>query len=238
MTAPASFEEYAVNRENPRFSEWLRERSEPAWNDATRHRFIDELGADELEDEVFRRYLVQDYAFLETAASVTGYAVGQAPTMAAKARLADALTMLTGGEDEYFQRSFDALSVPEELRNDPPLSTTTKEFQNLLLRAAHEGDYEETLAVILAAELVYLAWAIRIEEQSISRWYLDEWVQIHATADFEGYVEWLRDQIDQCGLKLSPRRQQRVADLFQQTVELEVAFFDAAYEKRPSAAEV
>jgi thiaminase/transcriptional activator TenA len=231
-TSSASFATYAENHGEAPFSEWLRERSEPMWTEATHHRFIEELGADTLDDEIFRRYLIQDHAFLETGASLTGYAVGQAHTMDEKARLTDALSMLTGSENEYFERSFDALDVSEADRTDPPLTATTREFRNVMMRAALEGGYEETLTVTLAAEWVYLSWATYIDEQSQSpsRFYLDEWIEIHATQEFEDYIAWLCEQIDQYGPNLSPHRQGRVDALFRQVVELEASFFDMAYE--------
>jgi thiaminase/transcriptional activator TenA len=229
-TPSASFATYAEERDETSFSAWLRERSEPAWTDATRHRFIEELGADTLDDKIFRRYLIQDHAFLETGASVTGYAVGQAHTMDEKARLTDALSVLTGSENEYFERSFDALDVSEADRTDPPLTATTREFQNVMMRAALEGGYEETLTVTLAAEWVYLSWATSIDEQSPSQFYLNEWIKIHATQEFKDYVAWLRKQVDWYGPKLSPHRQDRVDALFRQIVELEASFFDMAYE--------
>ncbi|UOO97117.1 TenA family protein (plasmid) [Halococcus dombrowskii] len=179
---------------------------------------------------MFRRYLVQDHAFLETGASVTGYAVGQAHTMDEKARLTDALSVLTGSENEYFERTFDALDVPEVDQTNPPLTPTTRAFQDLMLRAALEGGYEETLTVTLAAEWVYLSWARHVEDQSPSRWYLDEWIETHAIPDFEEYVTWLREQADRYGPKLSSKRQGRIDALFEQVVELEAAFFDMAYE--------
>ncbi|MFC6963045.1 hypothetical protein ACFQJ8_14900 [Halocatena marina] len=83
MTAE-TFEAYAAARTDARFTEWLRERSEPDWADATEHRFVRELGDGTLDDALFRRYLVQDYAFVGTLTSAFGYAVGQAPTMEAK----------------------------------------------------------------------------------------------------------------------------------------------------------
>jgi thiaminase/transcriptional activator TenA len=229
-TPPVSFATYAEERDGASFSEWLRERSESAWTDTTRHRFVEELGADTLSDVVFRRYLVQDHAFLETGASVTGYAVGQAHTMDEKARLTDALTVLTGSENDYFERSFDALDVSEADRTNPQLTPTTRAFQDLMLRAALDGGYEETLTVTLAAEWVYLSWARHVEDESPSRWYLDEWIEIHANEEFEEYVAWLREQADQYGPKLSPARQDRVGALFGRVIELEAAFFDMAYE--------
>ena len=145
MTAGAegvagTFEAYADGRADARFTDWLRERSEPDWSDVTGHRFVHELADGTIDDVVFRRYLVQDYAFVGTLTSAFGYAVGQAPTPGARASLVDFLGTLTDEEDDYFERSFDALDVPESERTDPARADVTEAFEDLLLRAALEGD--------------------------------------------------------------------------------------------------
>ncbi len=211
-----------------RFTDSLREHAEPAWTDATEHRFTEELLAGTVDDAVFRRYLVQDYAFVRTLASVVGYAAGQAPTVEAKAELAAFLGNVATDEDDYFRRSFDALDVPETDREDPAVAPVTARFDDLLLRAAHEGGYAETLAVLVPAEWVYLSWASRCETPP-DRFYLAEWVELHRGPGFEGVVEFLRGELDAAGTDLSPGRERTVRDLFRRTVEYEVAFFDAAY---------
>ncbi|MFC7007529.1 TenA family protein [Halalkalicoccus salilacus] len=225
---PASFDAYAANREGARFTDWLRERSEPDWTGATTHAFVEKLGAGTLADEAFARYLVQDYAFVETLVSLVGYGVGQAPTMDAKAELAAFLGAITTDEDEYFRRSFEALSVPESTWTDPEMNETTAGFRDLLLRAAHEGGYAETLAVLVPVEWVYLEWATAVEEPP-QQFYLAEWIEIHATPAFESTVEWLRSELDDRGPELAADRQKGIERLFRRAVALEVAFFDAVY---------
>ncbi len=226
---PASFDEYAADREDPRFTDWLRERTEPAWTGATEHRFARELVRDDLADDAFRRYLVQDYAFVETLVGVFGHAVGEAPEMAAKSRLVDFLGTLTADENDYFERSFDALGVPEADRTDPDLTETTRAFEDLLGRAAREGGYAETLAVLVPAEWAYLEWASDADGRP-DRFYLAEWVDLHAGPGFESVVDLLRRELDREGAVASPRRRRRIERLFRRTVDLEVAFFDAAYD--------
>jgi len=235
---PDSFDAYAEGRSEPRFTDWLRARSEPAWSAATDHRFARELGTGDLDDAVFRRYLVQDYAFLESLVGAFGHAVGQAPTMAAKSEFVDFLGTLTDDENDYFERSFDALGVPESAYANPDLTTTTQSFETLLARASREGGYAETLAVLVPAEWVYLAWASAVDERSAEgtggespeRFYLAEWVDLHSVAPFETFVGWLRRELDREGTAASGRRQQRIKRLFSRTVDLEVAFFESAYD--------
>lgn len=232
-SAPDSYREYAAEHTDPRFTDWLRERSEPAWNEATDHRFTCEVGAGDVDDAAFRRYLVQDYAFLETLVGAFGRAVGQAPTMDAKSTLVDFLATLTDGESDYFERSFAALDVPESDYADPDLLPATLAFDDLLERAAGAGGYAETLAVLVPAEWVYLSWASRVAARAADgtpeRFYLAEWVDLHAVPSFEAFVDWLRGELDREGAAASERRQRELARLFERTIDLERAFFDSAY---------
>ncbi|MFH5801929.1 TenA family protein [Haladaptatus sp. CMAA 1911] len=226
---PETFKEYTKTYEIPRFTDWLRERAEPEWTNATTHRFTSELGAGNLDDDVFQRYLVQDYAFVETLVGVFGHAVGDAPTMESKSRLVDFLGVLTADENDYFERSFEALDVPQTEYADSNLTPTTRVFEDLLERAAKEGDYAETLAVLVPAEWVYLEWATHVEDDSPARFYLEEWIDLHTNEEFRAFVAWLRDELDREGKAVSLRRQRRIERLFRRTVSLEVAFFEMAY---------
>ncbi|ELZ95922.1 transcriptional activator TenA [Haloferax mucosum ATCC BAA-1512] len=230
LSVPETYDQYAAGRDQPRFTDWLRARAGDQWDAATTHRFTRELGRDDIDPDVFSRYLVQDYAFVETLVGVFGHAVGQAPTMAAKSKFVEFLRTLTDDEDDYFLRSFDALDVPASTYGNPSTTPTTRAFEDLLERAAHQGGYAETLAVLVPAEWVYLTWATKVADRSPSRFYLAEWIDLHATDDFATFVNWLRDELDRAGAVASPRRQQRLDRLFRRMVELEVAFFDAAYE--------
>ncbi|MFB6114153.1 MAG: TenA family protein [Halodesulfurarchaeum sp.] len=234
-SVPDTFEEYTTGRTNARFTDWLRQRSEPNWTEATTHRFPRELGADELDDWVFRRYLIQDYAFLETLVGTFGHAVGDAPSMAATSRIVDFLAVLTADEHDYFDRAFDALDVPDAEIADPDVTPTTRTFQDLLERAGREGGYAETLAVLVPAEWIYFEWATAVSGSPPDRFYLAEWIDIHAEDSFADFVEWLRSELDREGETASPSRRDRLERHFRRTVELEVAFFESAYESTGTA---
>ncbi len=233
----SSYAAYAADREDPRFTDWLRDRAEPDWTEATEHRFTRELGAGDLDDAAFREYLLQDYAFVEHLTGTFGHAAGEAPTMAAKSRLVDFLATLTDDEDDYFERSFAALDVPESTYADPERTPTTEAFVDLLERASREGGFAETLAVLVPAEWIYLEWATAVAEASPERFYLREWIDLHAVESFASFVGWLREELDREGAAASERRQRRLARLFRRAVELEVAFFDAAYDEATAAGE-
>ena len=226
-----SYEAYATVTLEPQFTDWLRKRSEPAWTAATSHRFTRELGAGTLDRAVISQYLTQDYAFVDTLVGVFGHAVGQASSMSEKRRLIEFLDVITDDENDYFERSFDALDVPTEKRTDPELTEPTEAMTDLLVAAANQGGYAETLAVLVPAEWVYLTWATAEADDLPDAFYFAEWIELHANPGFVSFVNWLRKQLDTVGPTLPPRQQERVSRLFSRTVKLEVDFFDSAYDR-------
>jgi thiaminase/transcriptional activator TenA len=223
-----TFEAFTRTDPQARFSDWLRARAEPAWAQAVGHRFTRELAADTLPDAVYARYLVQDYVFIDTLARLLGHGVASAPEMAAMSRLAGFLAALSSAENDYFLRSFEALGVAEATWSAAEPDPVIARFGEVMLGAAREG-YPEILAVLLPAEWIYLSWAMAHKDTAPERFYLAEWIALHTLPEFEAFVAWLREEIDRHGPKLAPERQERLAALFTEIAELEVAFFDGAY---------
>lgn len=211
------------------FSEALRQGSEPAWTAATTHRFTRELGQGTLDLDVMRRYLVQDYAFIESLVSMIGYGVAKAPDMAAKKQLSAFLAALTSDENTYFLRCFDALEIPESDRVSPRLLPVSRAFLDNLQDAGANGAYGEIIATLLAAEWVYLAWGMDERNSAPGTFWFQEWIDLHANPAFEDFVNWLRQEADRIGATATLDLQQKMATRFKHMVDLEVAFFDAAY---------
>lgn len=226
------YEEYVRVRDRARFTDWLREAAEPSWSHAIHHRFTYEIAEDRLDPEVFKRYLVNEYAFVVTAATVLGYAIAQAPSMDEKARLAEALHSLTTDQRSYFLRTFTALGISQDTSSDAPLPPAVLCFRDTALRAAAHGCYEETIAGMLAAEWLYLTWSERAQRARPSQPHAAEWIALHVTPGFERQVTWMRGQLDRYGPLLPSHRQADAAYIFGRILELEIAFHDAPYDSR------
>ena len=243
VTVPDTYAAYAAETDEPRFTGWLRERAEPAWTEAVSHPFTRQLGDGSLAEDAYAAYLIQDYAFVDELVGTFGFAVGEAPGIDAKRPLVEFLETVTDEENDYFLRSFEALEVSEERWRNPEPTETTRAFLDLLGRAARQGGYAETLAVLVPAEWIYREWATAVADEYADPatdppsagadlpFYYAEWIDLHAVPSFVDFVDWLRGELDEAGPELSPRRQRRVDGLFRRTVDLEVAFFDDALER-------
>jgi thiaminase/transcriptional activator TenA len=211
-------------------TEWLREAAEPDWSGAVGHRFALACNAGTVPPEVMRRYLVQDYAFIGTFTALLGRAIHTAPDMAARLPLGRFMGLLCSEENTYFVRAFDALGVKEALRRDPPLSTAAQGFRALMAGAAASEAHADQLAVLCVAEWTYLTWARPARDtRPAEPFWCAEWVDLHASPYFEGFVEGLRAALDREVLALDAAGRARVRGLFTRAARLEREFFDSAY---------
>ncbi|MFN4090406.1 MAG: TenA family protein [Alphaproteobacteria bacterium] len=219
----------AAPRPGEAFTLWLKREAEPAFSAATGHRFARDLADATIPPAVFRRYLVQDYSFLDHFVRLLDAAIATAPEEMARQRYTAFRAAVTSGENTYFLRSFDALDIPESEWRDPEILPVTRQFHEIMGEAARSGRYAPVLTVLVVTEWVYLDWATAVRETVPEAFYFNEWIEIHANDAFRDFVEWLKADLDRIGPTLNAAERAEVRDLFVRTAKLEQAFFDQAY---------
>ncbi len=211
-------------------SETLRLASLKNWQAATEHAFCEELADGSLPLDKMAWYLIQDYSFLENFVRLAASAVAQAPSLADAIPMAQFLGVVTGPENTYFQRSFDALGLNVAKRDATPLGATTLAFNALMSKASKSGCYAEIMAVLSVAEWSYLTWASRhYPPKEELPFYFAEWISLHAGPDFEALAAYIRAQFDQAWENLDVPGRERVAAVFAEAVLLERRFFEDSY---------
>ena len=209
-----------------RFTELLRQASEPVWSQATGHRFVRELLAGTVPDAAMARYLVQDHRFLDAFLTLLGAAVATADSFEARLRLGRFIGMVSGEENTYFLRAFEALGVTPAEREQRPDTQATAGFKAIMREAAATRSYAATLAVLNVAEWLYLDWAMKAAAPLPRSFVHAEWITLHDNPDFRDFVAFLRAELDRVG----PAEEALSRDFFLRAVTLERAFFDSAYE--------
>jgi thiaminase/transcriptional activator TenA len=209
-----------------RFTDLLRSQSEPNWTAAVEHRFVTELFEGRVADSVMTRYLVQDHRFLDSFLVLLGAAIATADTFEARLRLGRFAGMISGEENTYFLRAFEALGVSPEQREQPQDTLPTAGFKAIMREAAASRSYAAALAVLNVAEWLYLDWATKAPQPLPDNFVHAEWITLHDNPAFRDFVAFLRAELDRVG----PRQAAVTTDFFLRSVELERAFFDAIYE--------
>lgn len=208
-----------------RFSDELRAASEPDWSAAVGHRFVTELFEGRIADAAMGSYLVQVHRFLDSFLQLLGAAVASADRFESRIRLGRFIGLVSGEENTYFLRSFEALGITAEDRSRIPDRAPTTGFKVILQEAARTRSYAVALSVLTVAEWLYLDWAGRASSPLPANFIHAEWITLHDNPGFREFVAFLRGELDHVG----PGERERCQDFFRRTVALERAFFDAAY---------
>jgi thiaminase (transcriptional activator TenA) len=211
------------------FSAQLRELTGSTWDAAVGHRFVDEIWRGAVDVDVLTTYLVQDHQFVDAFLALMGAAVASADRPDARVTHARQLGIIAGPENDFFARALDTLDVPLADRTDPELLEPTRSFVELMDEARRSADYPSCLAVLLVAEWLYLDWATRPDATPPDEPLQAEWILLHNGRAFEAWVDFLRSEFDRVCADLEPGHRDRVQELFVRAVDLELAFFDAAY---------
>ncbi|MFQ0813937.1 TenA family transcriptional regulator [Brucella anthropi] len=210
------------------FSERLRQSAEPFWSQAVGHRLVGEIFAGSVAPAVMTRYLVQDHRFIDCFLSLLGGTLVNCDRMEAKLTLGRFIGMISSDENSYFERAFAKLQVTDAERFDTPDAAPTAAFKQLMLEAAQSGSYAACLSVLTVAEWLYLDWAQKAPKPLPDDFTFAEWIVLHDNPYFVEFVSFLRSELDRVG----PLAVEQCQRFFQRAVELEKAFFDAAYEGR------
>jgi thiaminase/transcriptional activator TenA len=215
------------------FSDWLKASVADDWHRVTHHPFTDAWGQSAVPKRNLENYLIQDHRFLDRFVALLAAAVSRAPTLKDRIPGCQFLALVTGEENTYFERSFVALGVTKAERANQPDWPATASFKQLMAEAANGNSYAEMLAVLAVAEGTYLGWADRVNRAVAVRpkdfWYY-EWLDLHIGDYFESVVAYLNGQLDLVGPTLSDSERQSCLSFFRRATELEIQFFDAAWD--------
>lgn len=196
------------------------------WRASTEHRFVNELLSGTVSDAVMGRYLIQDHRFIDAFVTLVGAAVASADQFESRLRLGRFLGMVCSDENDYFLRSFAALGIGEE-RYAVPDAAPTAGFKALMKEAAATRSYAAIMAVLNVAEGLYLDWAQRLGDRPLPTNFIHaEWITLHDNDFFVDFVSFLKTELDRVG----PSEEAVARDFFQRAVDLELAFFNSAYE--------
>ncbi|GAA2660203.1 TenA family protein [Nonomuraea recticatena] len=208
------------------FSEWLRARCEPTWTEVVTHPFAEAITKGTVPDDDMRRYLSQDYQFVDTFTALLGAAVACADSFEARVPYGRFLGQVATTEEKtYFHRALDALGAGT---GTTVLEPVTEDFRTLMDEARTSQDYVLIVAVLCVAEWTYLGWASRATQPYPDNFVHREWIELHEGPEFRQWVDFLRGELDRLGPGLDEDHRQEVLSVFHRAVELEKRFFDMA----------
>ena len=197
------------------------------WNKVVLHRFVNELGDGTLPFDIFGRYFLQDYVFVNDLVVLTSKGISKSPDFDSASVLNNFLTGILNPENDLFVRFFNELGYAEEQYSIATATPATQAFGDFLVRTGYEGHFDDIATVLYVTEGTYLDWGARLtgEGAEPGNSVYKEWIDLHSPAVLGDLVEWL-------GNYLNERAQidySRASYLFATALRYEVLFWESAY---------
>jgi thiaminase/transcriptional activator TenA len=212
------------------FTDGLEPVAEPIWDAIVAHPMVEGLGAGTLDEEPFRRWVRQDYAFLIEYARVFGLAAATAPDLDRMGRFAELLDATINTEMDLHRAYAAEFGIDEaELEATEP-SPTTRGYTDFLVRVAATGTFGDAVAALLPCMWGFAETARRLDARGRpddDRY--AEWIDTYAGDEFTALADWCKDCMDAVAADATGSDRERYTDLFRTSARYEYRFWDAAW---------
>jgi thiaminase (transcriptional activator TenA) len=203
----------------------------PIWDAQLEHPFVKGIGDGSLDESVFQRWVIQDYAYLREFARIFAWAVAKAPRLEAMAWYAGVLDLTLNTEMELHRRYAARFGITPADMEGAEVWPTTRAYTDFLVRTAADGDMADLLAALLpcAWGYVHIGQALAAGGLPTDQRYGD-WIEQYASEEFADAAAWLRRELDREAHNASPEKRARIRELFLLSSRYELRFWDMCWD--------
>ncbi len=130
-------------------SDSLYEAARPIWEAQLDHPFVRGIGDGTLDEEKLKRWVRQDYRYLEEFARVFAWAAAKADRFESMSWYARVLDLTLNTEMDFHRRYAARFGIGRDELEREPMWPTTRAYTDFLVRTAADGDLSELLAALL-----------------------------------------------------------------------------------------
>ena len=187
----------------------------PTWDAQLGHPFVEGLGDGSLEEERFKRWVLQDYLYLKEFARIFAWAVAKADRLESMSWYATVLNLTLNTEMALHRSYAERFGISGEELEATPMWPTTRAYTDFLVRTSADGDMADLLAALLpcAWGYVYIGQHLAKGKAPQDQRYAD-WIQQYASEEFAQAAEWLRAELDRVAAGASEEKRARLTELF------------------------
>ncbi len=200
-------------------------RIEPLWSKMLNHRFLLETRDGIIPDDIFAKWMQQDYLFVRAAIPFIAAMIPKAPVKHWEAH-ANVIVMLQKELKLFEER---AQTVGVSFKNIRPWFTNHAYIQFLLATVAHES-YPVAYTVLYTAEKAYHdSWKVvqkGLKKESPWHPFVENW----AGDSFAQYVDYLKKELNELAAQAGNTDLDRMEEYFELTARYEIAFWEMVYD--------
>ncbi len=208
----------------------LHSAAEPIWAAQLLHPFVKGLGDGSLEEERFKRWVLQDYRYLKELARVFAWATAKADRLDSMSWYARVLNLTLNTEMGLHREYATRFGLTDDELEGEPMWPTTRAYTDFLVRTSADGDMLDLLAALLPCAWGYVHLAQRLAESDPPRdqRYRD-WIAQYASREFADVRDWLRNELDALAEGISPEKTARLTEIFLVSSRYEWQFWEMCW---------
>ena len=213
------------------FTDELLDAAREIWEAQVTHPFVRGIGDGTLEEERFRRWVVQDYRYLEEFARIFAWAAARADRLEAMSWYASMLDLTLNTEMQLHRDYAARFGIGEDELASAPMWPTTRAYTDFLVRTAADGDMARLLAALLPCAWGYAWVAERLAagEPPEDDRYAD-WIEQYTSEDFRDAARWLKKETNRAARGRTERERERLVEIFVLSSRYEWQFWQMCWE--------
>lgn len=205
--------------------------AKPIWDAQLDHPFVKGIANGSLDEAVFQRWVIQDYAYLKEFARIFAWAVAKAQRLESMGWYSQVLNLTLHTEMELHRSYAARFGITAEELESAEVWPTTRAYTDFLVRTAADGDMADLLAALLpcAWGYVHIGQALAAGEPPADQRYSD-WIEQYGSEEFAEAAGWLRRELDRVAEGVTAEKRARIRDLFLLSSRYELRFWDMCWE--------
>lgn len=212
------------------FTDELYAAAKPLWDAQLEHPFVKGIADGSLDEERFKRWVLQDYRYLIEFSRIFAWAAAKSDRLESMSWYAAVLNLTLNTEMEL-HRTYAARFglAPQDLEAEA-MWPTNRAYTDFLVRTAADGDMADLVAALLpcAWGYVHIAREMAKREPPRDQRYAD-WIAQYASEEFAQAVEWLKGEMNRLAEGAAAEKKKRLTEIFLLSSRYEWMFWEMCW---------
>ncbi|HVR44353.1 MAG TPA: thiaminase II [Thermoanaerobaculia bacterium] len=212
------------------FTDELYTAARPLWDAQLEHPFVRGLGDGTLPEEIFARWVLQDYRYLIEFSRVFAFAAAKADTLESMSWYAAVLNLTLNSEMALHRQYAARFGIDQARLEAEPMWPTNRAYTDFLVRTAAAGDLAELVAALLPCAWGYVHLAAHLAKQPppADPRYTD-WIAQYTAPEFVEANEWLKSEMNRLAADAGEQKRRRLREIFLLSSDYELRFWQMCW---------
>ncbi len=201
----------------------------PKYND---HKFVKGIETGELAPEKFKRYIIQDYLYLNEYSKVFALGVAKAKSLESLRLFASVIPAIANVEMDIHKGYMGRFNVTQQELDSTPRELANLSYTSYMLRVAYEEGEPEILAAILSCALSYEDIAkeiVRRNPNAAKHELYGNWVSCYSGKEYCDLNQVFVDALENATKDYTDSQMNHIAEIFRECSLYEMGFWDMAW---------